>query len=121
MLNASAPNALIGGPNPNSPGFPLKTCGNDGLEVQQTAQISLAIIGIARIMDFRSPLLATEIISVAQISADGFEPLEHFEQLERFSLYLIPLVRVPTARVLPATFLTRRNAGQAFFDHQHFG
>jgi len=71
MVVASPANALIGGPNPNSPGFPLKTYGNDGLEVQQTAQVSLAIIRIDRIMDFRSPLLATEIISVAQISADG--------------------------------------------------
>jgi len=52
MVVASPANALIGGPNPNSPGFPLKTYGNDGLEVQQTAQISLAIIRIDRIMDF---------------------------------------------------------------------
>jgi hypothetical protein len=29
--NASPPNVLIGGPDPDSPGFPLKACGNDGL------------------------------------------------------------------------------------------
>ena len=28
---ASPPNVFIGGPVPNSPGFPLKACGNDGL------------------------------------------------------------------------------------------
>jgi len=30
--NASPPNVLIGGPVPNSPGFPLKACGNDETE-----------------------------------------------------------------------------------------
>ena len=25
------PNVFIGGPDPDSPGFPLKACGNDGL------------------------------------------------------------------------------------------
>ncbi len=28
---SSPPNVVIGAPVPNSPGFPLKTCGNDGL------------------------------------------------------------------------------------------
>ena len=32
LLKASPPNASIAGPVPASPGFPLKTCGNDGHE-----------------------------------------------------------------------------------------
>jgi hypothetical protein len=38
---ASPPNVLIGGPFPVSPGFPLKTCGNDGVfgkEINETQQ-----------------------------------------------------------------------------------
>jgi len=31
ILVASPPNAFIGGPVPDSPGFPLKAYGNDGL------------------------------------------------------------------------------------------
>jgi hypothetical protein len=30
---ASPPNVSIGGPAPNSPGFPLNACGNDGLRI----------------------------------------------------------------------------------------
>jgi hypothetical protein len=30
---SSLPNAFIGGPVPNPPGFPLKACGNDGLRI----------------------------------------------------------------------------------------
>ena len=30
-LKGVTPNVFIGGPVPDSPGFPLKTCGNDGL------------------------------------------------------------------------------------------
>src|SRR5213593_3100429 len=33
VLKASPPNVFIGGPVPNSPGFPLKACGNDGLGI----------------------------------------------------------------------------------------
>jgi hypothetical protein len=29
--NLVTPNVFIEGPDPDSPGFPLKTCGNDGL------------------------------------------------------------------------------------------
>ncbi len=32
-LISSPPNVFIGGPDPDSPGFPLKTCGNDGLRI----------------------------------------------------------------------------------------
>ena len=31
FLEPSPPNVFIGGPDPDSPGFPLKACGNDGL------------------------------------------------------------------------------------------
>ena len=29
----SPPNVLVGGPDPDWPGFPLKACGNDGLRI----------------------------------------------------------------------------------------
>jgi hypothetical protein len=29
----SPPNVFIGGPDADSPGFPLKACGNDGLRI----------------------------------------------------------------------------------------
>ena len=29
----SLPNVLVGGPDPDWPGFPLKACGNDGLRI----------------------------------------------------------------------------------------
>jgi len=33
MKVLSPPNAFIGGPVPNLPGFPLKACANDGLQI----------------------------------------------------------------------------------------
>jgi len=33
ILILSPPNLFIGGPGSDSPGFPLKTCGNDGLRI----------------------------------------------------------------------------------------
>ncbi len=34
----SLPNVCIGGPEPDSPGFPLKACGNDELVIHLTQQ-----------------------------------------------------------------------------------
>src|SRR5437899_1260018 len=46
--NSSPPNVLIGGPVRNSPGFPLKACGNDVIAVSAVISFNSRVFGAYR-------------------------------------------------------------------------
>jgi NitT/TauT family transport system substrate-binding protein len=72
-LKASPPNIFIGGPVPNPPGFPLQTCGNDGLLTTYATRLKVSEVAV---QIFRLALLALTLLTATQIVHSAETPKE---------------------------------------------